>query len=146
MPDAPAALHVHRARTRARTGREAVKLAAVRKFAMALPEVTEQPHFHMTSFRLRGKIFVTAPPDDSHLHVFVEDVLREAALAAHPNFIEKLFWGKKVSGLRIALATATPDVVENLVRAAWEGKRGKSALAKNAKSAKKKLIAKKKKN
>jgi hypothetical protein len=122
-----------------------VKLAAVRKFAMSLPDVTEEPHFHLTSFRVRGKIFVTAPPDDSHLHVFVGDVLREAALAAHPNFVEKLFWGKKVAGLRVALGTAKLDVVENLVSAAWEGKRGKKALAKNAKSAKKKMMGKKKK-
>ena len=116
-----------------------MKLAAVRKFAMSLPDVKEEPHFHLTSFRAGGKIFVTAPPDDSHLHVFVEDVLREAALAAHPGFIEKLLWGKKVAGLRIALATARPDVVENLVRAAWEGKSKskKRSLAKNAKSAKK---------
>jgi len=113
-----------------------MKLAAVRKFAMALPEVTEEPHFHLTSFRVRGKIFVTAAPEGTHLHVFVDDVLREAALAAHPDFIEKLFWGKKVAGLRIALAAAKPDVVENLVRAAWEGKRGKSGLAKNAKNSK----------
>jgi YjbR len=115
-----------------------MRLAVVRKFVFTLPEVTEEPHFHLTSFRVRGKIFVTVPPEDTHLHVFVEDVLREAALAAHPDFIEKLLWGKRVAGLRIALPTARPDVVENLVRAAWEGKRGKSALAKNAKGAKKK--------
>ena len=110
-----------------------MKLAAVRKFAMALPEVTEEPHFHMTSFRVRGKIFVTAPPEETHIHVFVDDALRGPALAVHPGFIEPLLWGGKVRGLRIALATAKPDVVENLVRAAWEGKGGKSALAKSAK-------------
>ena len=114
-----------------------MKLAGVRKLALSLPEVTEEPHFHMTSFRVRSKIFVTAPPEGTHLHVFVQDMLREAALAAHPDFIEKLLWGKRVAGLRIALAAARQDVVENLVRAAWEGKAGKSALAKGAKSAKK---------
>ena len=115
-----------------------MKLAAVRKFAMSLPDVTEEPHFHMTSFRVRGKIFVTAPPEGTHLHVFVDDVLRQPALAAYPGFIEKLLWGGKVCGLRVALVAARPDVVENLVRAAWEGKASKSALAKFAKGAKKK--------
>ncbi len=115
-----------------------MKLAAVRKFAMALPEVTEAPHFDMTSFRVRGKIFVTAPPEGTHLHVFVDDALRGPALAVHPDFIEPLLWGGKVRGLRIALATAKPAVVENLVRAAWEEKGGKNALAKSGKSAKKK--------
>lgn len=114
-----------------------MKLAAVRKFAMALPDVTEEPHFHMTSFRVRGRIFLTAPPDESHLHVFVQDPLREAALATHPGIIEKLFWGKKVAGLRIALADAKRDVVETLVRAAFEEKNRKKTLAKGAKSAKK---------
>jgi hypothetical protein len=116
-----------------------VKLAAVRKFAMSLPEVTEEPHFHLASFRMRGKIFVTVPPEETHIRVFVDDALRGPALAAHPDFIEPLLWGGKVRGLSIALATAKPDVVENLVRAAWEGKTGKSVLAKSAKSAKKKL-------
>ena len=115
-----------------------MKLAAVRKFAMSLPDVTEQPHFQLASFRVSGKIFVTAPPEETHIHVFVDDVLRGPALAAHPDFIEPLLWGGNVRGLRIALAAAKPDVVENLVRAAWDGKAGKSVLAKNAKSAKKK--------
>jgi hypothetical protein len=115
-----------------------MKLAAVRKFAMALAEVTEEPHFHLTSFRVRGKIFVTAPPEGTHVHVFVDDVLRGPALAAHPGFTEPLLWGGKVRGLRIALAAAEPKVVENLVRAAWEGKNKKRVLAKSAKSAKKK--------
>ena len=121
-----------------------MKLAAVREFAMSLPDVTEEPHFHLTSFRVRGKIFVTAPPEEMHIHVFVVDVLRGPALAVHPDFIEPLLWGGKVRGLRVSLATAKPDVVENLVRAAWEGKAGKSALAKNPKSAKKSKSAKKK--
>ncbi len=114
-----------------------MKLAAVRKFALSLPEVTEEPHFHLTSFRARGKIFVTAPPEGTHIHVFVDDALRGPALAVHPDCIEPLLWGGKVTGLRIALAAAKPDVVENLVRAAWEGKSQKRSLAKSAKSAKK---------
>ena len=99
-----------------------MKLAAVRKLAMALPDVTEEPHFAMTSFRVRGKIFVTAPPEGTHLHVFVDDVLRGPAVAANPEFIEPLLWGAQVRGLRIALAGAEADVVANLVKAAWEGK------------------------
>jgi len=36
-----------------------------------MPEVTEEPHFAYTSFRVKGKIFATAPPDGEHLHIFV---------------------------------------------------------------------------
>jgi hypothetical protein len=99
-----------------------MKLAAVRKFALALPEVTEEPHFHLSSFRVRGKIFVTVPPEETHLHVFVDETQREPALARNPTFIEKLWWGGKVRGLRVALADADPAVVKALVRAAWEAK------------------------
>lgn len=37
-----------------------MKMATVRRFALQLPEITEQPHHHDGSFRVRGKIFVTA--------------------------------------------------------------------------------------
>ena len=36
-----------------------MKLADVRKFALALPEVAEAPHHHYGSFRVRGKILAT---------------------------------------------------------------------------------------
>jgi hypothetical protein len=56
-----------------------MNLAQVRQFAMSLPEVTEEPHFHYTSFRVRGKIFTTAPPEGEYIHVFVpEEVLGQA--------------------------------------------------------------------
>ncbi len=99
-----------------------MRLAAIRKFALALPEVTEEPHFDLSSFRVRGKIFVTVPPEQTHLHVFVDEAQRELALALHPGFVEKLWWGGKVRGLRVALADADPAAVKALVRTAWEGK------------------------
>jgi hypothetical protein len=106
-----------------------MKLAAVRKYAMSLPEVTEEPHFHFSSFRVRGKLLVTVPPEQTHIHVFVGDSEREPALALHREFIEKLCWAGKVRGLRISLDTAAPAVVKSLVRAAWEAKAPKSLLA-----------------
>ena len=107
-----------------------MKLTQVRRFAMSLPEVTEVPHHHFSSFRVRGKIFVTVPPDDGHIHVFVEEDVRERALAFDPEFIEKLLWGGKVVGLRIALFAAKPGVVTALIGKAWERKAPKLASAK----------------
>ena len=69
-----------------------MKLAAVRKQALALPEVTEEPHHQFGSFRVRGKIFVTMPPDHQHIHVFVSVEKREQALSLYPEFVEKLLW------------------------------------------------------
>jgi hypothetical protein len=99
-----------------------MKLAAVRRHALSLPEVTEEPHFHYSSFRVRGKIFVTVPPDEQHIHVFVAEQQREPALAIHPEFLEKLTWGGKVVGLRVALAAAVPSVVKQLISHAWKNK------------------------
>jgi len=96
-----------------------LRLSAVRRFALALPETTEEPHFDYASFRVRGKIFVTVPPTGGHIHVFVDELERERALALAPEWIEKLWWGKKVVGLRVRLAPARPAVVEALMRNAW---------------------------
>jgi hypothetical protein len=96
-----------------------MKLIDARRYAMSLPQVTEEPHFDYTSFRIKGKIFATAPPDGKHLHLFVADEDREPALALNPEFIEKLLWGGKVRGLRVALATAKPKVVKDLLSKAW---------------------------
>lgn len=36
-----------------------VSIEAFRKLALSFPEVTEEPHFEKTSFRVKGKIFAT---------------------------------------------------------------------------------------
>lgn len=101
-------------------------LAEVRRFALHMPEAVEAPHFHFSSFRVRGKIFATIPPEETHLHIFVGDAHREPALAMHPECLEKLLWGGKVVGLRVTLAQAKNDVVEDLLRAAWTAKAPKA--------------------
>ena len=98
------------------------KLDQLRRYALSLPEVTEQPHFDYSSFRVRGKIFVSVPPGGQHLNVFVDEEQRELALAVHAAFVEKLWWGGKVVGLRVELASADGKVVNELVRQAWARK------------------------
>lgn len=109
--------------------RPGTTLAAARKFALSLPETTEEPHFESTSFRVRGKIFVTAPPDGLHIHIFVTEEQREQALALHPDCLEKLWWGKSVRGLRMKLQSAPAAVMQQLVRMAWAHKAPKALLA-----------------
>jgi hypothetical protein len=99
-----------------------MKLADARRLALALPEAAEAPHFEYTSFRVRGKIFATAPPDGAHLHVFVDDDERERAVELHPEWAEKLWWGKKVVGVRIRLARAAPAEVRRMLGNAWSRK------------------------
>jgi hypothetical protein len=96
---------------------------------MSLPDVTEEPHFEYTSFRVKGKIFATAPPDGEHLHIFVADEDREPALFMNPGVIEKLLWGGKVRGLRVALRRANLPMITELLRKAWLRKAPKALAA-----------------
>ena len=105
-----------------------MKLEQARCFALSLPETAEAPHFNYASFRVAGKIFATAPPEGTHLHIFVDEEQRETALALEPGFLEKLHWGKQVVGLRVALAKAKAKFVESLLRQAWARKAPKRLL------------------
>ena len=99
---------------------------------MSLEAVTEEPHHHYSSFRVRGRIFVIIPPEEDVIHVFVGDEDRDQALAMYPEFVEKLLWGGKAVGLRVVLASARPTVVRSLVHRAYETRVIKGAGARTA--------------
>jgi len=104
----------------------------LRAYALSLPGTTEEPHFHCRSFRVKGKIFVTVPPDEKFAHVFVGDEQRDMALVLHPEAVEPLTWGKKTVGVRISLAKAKLGFVQGLVHGAWACKAPKSLTRKAA--------------
>ena len=97
-------------------------LAQARAFALSLPEATQQPHFEMSSFRVRGKIFATVPPDDAHLHVFVDEAEIAAAVAQDPVAFEPLRWGQRIRGLKIHLAHSPPGRARELMEESWRRK------------------------
>ena len=105
-----------------------MKIEEVREYALSLPEVNEEPHFKLSSFRVRGKILATVPPEEIYLHIFVGEQRRELAVSMYPDWCEKLWWGKKVVGVRISLPHADADEVKELLRAAWELKAPKRLL------------------
>lgn len=90
--------------------------------AMKLLGSTESPHHKYTSFRVRGRIYATAPLEGGALHVFVDEVDRDRMTALDPGTYEKLGWGKKIVGLRVALDAAMPEDVQTLLRIAWQRK------------------------
>jgi hypothetical protein len=95
---------------------------SVRQLATSLPDVTEEPHFHFTSFRIDGRIFATMPPGGALLHVFVPEEERELAVNAHPDVCETLHWGKRLVGVKVNLRTADDRLVATLIRAAYDDK------------------------
>jgi len=106
-----------------------MKLAQARRFALSLPEAIEAPHHELTSFRVGGKIFATIHPDGLHLHVFVDEEVREPLIEAEPAVFEPLQWGGKVIGVRVLMPKADSRVVSDLLRTAWRAKAPKRLLA-----------------
>ena len=104
----------------------AARIADVRRYALSLPEATEEPHFHFSSFRVRGKIFATVPPEERQLHIFVDDQELELAVATNPKANEKLWWGKRIAGLRVTLAAAKLADIKYLLQSAWQRKAPKA--------------------
>jgi len=91
----------------------------VRALALALDGTLEQPHHQRTSFRVDGRIFATM--DDLGVNVMLdEEPAREAA--TDPG-VELLWWGRKLSGVRVLLTNADRDVVAELLDDAWRRRR-----------------------
>ena len=83
----------------------------------------------MTSFRVGGKIFATAPADETRLHIFVGEGEIAATVAELPRAFQPLLWGQRVRGLRVLLAAAPDDRVRELLTDAWRRKAGKRLVA-----------------
>jgi hypothetical protein len=106
-----------------------MKFQQAREYALSLPEAAEVPHFDLTSFRVRGKIFATSPPGGFDLRIFVDEDLRAPLIAANPDAYEPLVWGSKVVGVRVTLARAHAETVCRLLLASWTRKAPKRLAA-----------------
>lgn len=84
------------------------------------PWSCQLPHFNSTSFRVRGTIFLIAPPAGGYLYCFVDAGTQEQSLALHAQFIAELHWDENTTGIRMQLENAPPTVVRELILKAWE--------------------------
>lgn len=100
-------------------------------FALSLPETTEEPHFDYGSFRVRGKIFATVPPGGELLHIFIDEYEARALAAEQPDTYEELWWGKRLWGVRVRLATAEAGQVCALLEDAWRRRAPKRLAARS---------------
>ena len=93
----------------------------VRKLALAMPGVEERDHHGFPSFRVKGKIFCTLP-DAAHANVMLapDDATAAASLAGHA--VSELWWGKKLSGVKVDLKKADAALLRALLADAWTGK------------------------
>ncbi len=85
--------------------------------AQALTGVTEADHHGRRSFRVgAGKVLATVP-EDGVLNVMVGEELARA-VSAQPG-VELLWWGQRLSGVRVQLAVVDPALLEELLLDAW---------------------------
>ena len=92
----------------------------VRSMALALPGTTEAPHHDRTSFRVGGKIFATMPPEGDSVNVLLDEEEARAAAEESPDWVELLWWGRRLSGVRVDLARADADVLTELLEDAYQ--------------------------
>jgi hypothetical protein len=91
----------------------------VRRIALALPETVEAPHFHLTSFRVGGKIFATMG-DGRPLMLKVDREDQANLVADDPARIVPVpgAWGRQGSTF-VRIEDMAELRLASLVRLAW---------------------------
>ena len=93
----------------------------VRRLALALPQVTEQDHHGISSFRVGNAIFATMP-DDDHVRFMVEQGQILAAVAENPGVCQPFYWGRRLACVVVHTPSAEPELIADLLSAAWTRK------------------------
>ena len=90
-----------------------------RRLALALPEAVEQDHHGRPSFRVAGKIFATQW-DDEHMNVMLDEGGIRMAVERDPGTFEEVWWGKRLSAVRVDLRGVDAKTLAGLLEEAWE--------------------------
>ena len=88
----------------------------VRALVLRLPDVVETDHHGRRAFRLAEGGQLATQWSETELNVLLDE---SAARAAEGGPCTLLWWGKTLSGVRVDLTTAPPDLVEELLEEAW---------------------------
>ncbi len=98
-----------------------------RQLALALPEAVEQDHHGRPSFRVGGKIFATLW-DAGHMNVMLEEGGVLTAVESDRETFEEIWWGKRLTAVRVNLRRVERQTLAELLSDAWEGKAPKRLL------------------
>jgi hypothetical protein len=107
-----------------------IRLADIRTYAMALPEVVEKPHFRLPGFRVADKLLAHLEKGDAHAIVCVGQAEAETASADQPDVYAEVWRnGRIFVGLRVDLARVTERRMQELIEHAWRNRAPKRLLA-----------------
>ena len=93
--------------------------AEARALALSFHGAVEQDHHGRPSFRVNGKIFATLWSEEQ-LNVMLPGERIEQVVAEEPARCEPVWWGKRLSAVRVALPAADAELVERLLAEAWQ--------------------------
>jgi len=73
-----------------------ISIEQARKAALSLPETEEKPHFHLTSFRVKNKIFATIHADKNYVMVKLSPIDQSVFCSFNKDVIFPVpgGWGK----------------------------------------------------
>jgi hypothetical protein len=96
-----------------------------RKLALALPGAVERDHHGRPSFRVGTRIFATLW-DGEHLNVMVDEPGIHTYVARDPGVYAEVWWGKRLTAVRVTLALVGELELGELLADAWEHKGGRA--------------------
>lgn len=93
----------------------------LRRVALALPEVTEEPHFEKTSFRVNKKIFATVVPQHSRATIKLSPADQDIFCTFDADVIYPVpnKWGKQ-GWTHINLKTVKEEMLSELIKCAYK--------------------------
>jgi hypothetical protein len=98
-----------------------VTIEQAKKVALALPETEEKPHFHLTSFRVKNKIFATIHADKNYVMVKLTPIDQSVFCSYDKEVIFPVpgGWGKKGATF-INLKKVKKSMLIDALTTAWK--------------------------
>ncbi|MBD1391788.1 MmcQ/YjbR family DNA-binding protein [Mucilaginibacter glaciei] len=93
----------------------------LRQIALSLPEVTEEPHFHKTSFRVAKKIFATIVPNEGHATVKLSPAEQDVFCTFDANVVYPVpnKWGQQ-GWTHVNLVTIEEKMLVAVLKSAYK--------------------------
>ena len=100
----------------------AVDIATFRTLALSFPDAEERPHFHLSSFRVKNKIFATLWLEENRAMLKLS-LIDQSVFCSYDNTI--FFpvpggWGKQGAAF-VELKTVRRDMFKDALTAAYNG-------------------------